>query len=73
MPRDPIRIYLDGRVVELTTHEHRTCAGCPAWTPRRCRLLGVELPGYASPSRPAVCLAAEGEARARDERNRGYR
>lgn len=67
MSRDTIRVYVDGRTVELTTHEHRTCAGCQYWTARQCTLLSVELPGYPSPSRPALCLSAEGEARARDE------
>jgi len=65
-----VRVYVAGRTETLHLDSRRYCLGCQHWTPRLCRLLGVELPGYASPSRPAVCIAAEGEARARARRER---
>jgi len=63
-----ITLYVDGRTEVVELRSRRYCDECPHWTRLRCTLLDVELPGYASPSRPALCLSAEGEARAREKK-----
>jgi hypothetical protein len=59
-PQTLVRVYKDGETHELGLWWHASCVDCRFNDATRCKLFGV-----ASGMRPAVCLAAEGEATAR--------
>jgi hypothetical protein len=61
-----VKLFFDGCFETVRIESRRYCQDCQYWTPKRCELLGVELPGYASPARPVLCLSAEKEAEARE-------
>lgn len=56
-----VHVFKDGRDHALLLAMHGFCIDCRFCTAGRCELFGVR-----AGSRPAVCLAAEGESKARN-------